>query len=156
MERKNVSPSEASNTSVFWLTSVKDDAGGDSTSILNQLVKDRKIFAFGETTRGRLAIKGGDWVCFYAVRRGIVGHAVLTSSVYRLQNPVIRAMGEYPWAVDLGQISLYLDNPVVIDVDLRKKLDAFKDKPVVGKWSWIVQATHRVSEHDFKCLTRQM
>jgi hypothetical protein len=46
-----------------------------------------------------------------------------------------------------------LENPVVIDVALRSKLDAFKNRELNKAWAWFVQATRKITENDFKVLT---
>jgi len=57
-----------------------------------------------------------------------------------------------------GQIGFdghWKENPVVIDAALRSKLDAFKKSDPNKAWAWFVQATRKITEHDFKILTRE-
>nr|QNO54515.1 hypothetical protein LPKEAICH_00005 [Methanosarcinales archaeon ANME-1 ERB7] len=46
-----------------------------------------------------------------------------------------------------------LENPIVIDATLRSQLNAFKNRELNKSWAWFVQATRRITEHDFKVLT---
>jgi len=50
---------------------------------------------------------------------------------------------------------LYLDNPVVLDAALRRQLEAFQHRDEEKSWAWFVQATHRVTAHDFTVLTQR-
>lgn len=50
--------------------------------------------------------------------------------------------------------SLYIDKPVVIDAELRIKLEDFKDRDPKKSWAWYVQGTGTVTEHDFGILTK--
>jgi hypothetical protein len=42
---------------------------------------------------------------------------------------------------------------VAIDADLRAKLDAFAERDPSQPWSWFVQGTKIVTEHDYAVLT---
>lgn len=65
----------------------------------------------------------------------------------------VRASERFPWVFRLGDPTLYVDRPVVIDAELRNQLEAFKDRDPKKSWAWYVQGTGRVTEHDFKILT---
>ncbi|NEO55662.1 MAG: hypothetical protein F6K54_22890 [Okeania sp. SIO3B5] len=60
----------------------------------------------------------------------------------------------YPWVFELEKSCLYLDNPVVLDEELRNKLDAFLGRGDNSTWSWFVQVTRKISANDFVVLTR--
>jgi hypothetical protein len=140
---------------IYWITSVKDDENADSRTLMEDLVGKRKMFALGHRTPGRTKWKSGDWVCFYAAGKGVVGYAMMTCSPFQLPQPLMRARNQYTWAVKLDNINLHFDKPVVPSPDLRAKLDLFKGKSVFGNWAWFVQATREVSKHDFDILTGQ-
>ncbi len=139
----------------FWLAPVKSDEKGTAEDTISTLVEKEHIYAFGEKTPGRRHIKPGDWICFYATGKGVVAHARVTSVPRKELNPNVRHPDRYPWIFDLGGEKLYLNDPVVIDAALRITLDAFKGKDMNRNWAWYVQATNKISEHDFNILTRQ-
>jgi hypothetical protein len=113
------------------------------------------IYAFGERTPGRNQVKPGDWICFYATGKGVVAHAQLTSVPEKMSHPSVRHSEQYPWIFHVDKPQLYLDAPIVIDVALRRRLEALQHRDADKSWAWFVQATHRISVHDFKTLTRQ-
>ncbi|MCD6236361.1 MAG: EVE domain-containing protein [Thermoplasmata archaeon] len=139
----------------YWITPVKDYEEETAEVCIKNLVGKEKIYAFGDRTPGRRHIKPGDWICFYATGKGIVAHARVDSYPKNKPHPAVRHSDQYPWVFKLKDTQLYLDNPVVIDSDVRKKLDAFKGKDLDRSWAWFVQSTHRLSEHDFEMLTRR-
>jgi len=49
---------------------------------------------------------------------------------------------------------VYAQNPVVLDGTIRQNLDAFKGRDPDKPWAWFVQATRKITEHDFRALTR--
>lgn len=140
-------PTELSEVGVsYWLV----PSSGEEDVL--KLVGQDKVWAFGERTPGRARVKPGDWVCFYVVTKGVIAHARFASKPERKPHPGVTK--EYPWLVQLADVKLYPDAPVVIDAALRAQLDAFKGRDPGGSWSWFVQTTRRLSEHDFKLLTR--
>jgi len=46
-----------------------------------------------------------------------------------------------------------LEQPKVIDEALRSQLNAFAGRDPSAPWGWFVQATHRVTSHDFQVVT---
>jgi hypothetical protein len=60
----------------------------------------------------------------------------------------------YPWAFGVRDVRYYLETPVIINAELRARLNAFKDKDPRGNWSWFVQGTGYVTSRDFRLLTR--
>lgn len=139
----------------FWMTPVKSDEDGTAENVVRTLVGELWIYAFGDRTPGRKHMKLGDWICFYVVGRGVAAHAKLSTSPKWEPHPRVRRPEHHPWTVKLDSPSLYLDFPVAIDSAKRKELDAFRGRRPKKDWAWFVQATRRVSEHDFKKLTRQ-
>jgi hypothetical protein len=68
---------------------------------------------------------------------------------------LVRKMNaRFPLAFRLNEVRVYTSNPIVIDVELRAKLEAFVGRDPSRGWSWFVVATHRISRHDFELLTR--
>jgi len=139
---------------VYWLTPVRSEEGETSEECIRNLVMEGKIYAFGERTPGRKEIKPGDIICFYATGIGVVAHAKILTRPEKKYDNRIRNPERYPYLFKLEEPSVYFDNPVVIDSDLRKKLDAFEGKDPDKAWAWFVQATRKITKNDFSILTR--
>jgi len=137
----------------YWLTPVKSDEEETAEEVIENLVGQEQIYAFGERTPGRRHLVPGDWICFYATTKGVVAHArVLTKPEKRIHSKVDAEA--YPWLFSLESSRLYLDQPIVIDASLRNQLDAFRGRDPNKSWAWFVQATRRISAHDFNILTQ--
>lgn len=99
-------------------------------------------------------MKPGDWICFYATGNGVVAHAKVVAKPEKKPHPKVHHSERYPWVFRLEDAKLYLDNPVIVDAEARSQLDAFYGRDPDKSWAWFVQATRRVTSHDFKTLTR--
>jgi hypothetical protein len=138
---------------VYWLTPVKAMKDETAEECIERLVGKERIFAFGDKTPGRKRIKPGDWICFYANGSGVVAHARVASTPEKKPNKVIRDATRFPWVFRLEEPVLYLNAPVVIDADLRSRLEDFQGRDPKKSWAWYVQGTGNITEHDFKILT---
>jgi hypothetical protein len=138
----------------YWITPVASDEEATAEKVIATLVGRTGIYAFGDRTPGRARLKPGDWMCFYASGKGVVGHARVSSAPEKKPHPKVRHPDKYPWVFRLSNPSLYLDSPVVIDAEMRSGLDAFEDREPSKPWAWFVQATRAITEHDFRMLTR--
>jgi hypothetical protein len=138
----------------YWLTPVKGDQEQAAEEVIQSLVGQEAIYAFGERTPGRKRLSPGDWICFYATAKGVVAHARVGTPPERKQHHRVHHPEKYPWTFHLDKARLYLDKPVVIDAATRGRLDAFKGRDLDKSWAWFVQATRSISEQDFKALTR--
>jgi hypothetical protein len=138
----------------YWLTPVKADAVQTAEDVIQTLVGQEGIYAFSERTPGRKRFKPGDWIAFYATGKGIIAHAQVTSAPENQPHPRVRHAEQYPWVFRIGSPRLYLGEPIVIDAPLRRQLEAFHNREEEKTWAWYVQATHRVTAHDFQVLTR--
>lgn len=140
----------------YWITPVKSVPEQTAEECVRTLVGEERIYAFGERTPGRKHLKPGDWMCFYATGgKGVIAHAQVASYPEKNPHPAVRRSERYPWVFHLEDTRLYLDEPTVIDADLRAQLDAFQDKDLNKNWAWFVQATRKITQHDFRILTRQ-
>jgi hypothetical protein len=139
----------------YWLTPVKSNEEGTVEEVIQTLVGQEKIYAFGERTPGRKHLKTGDRICFFASRSGVVGHAEVISPPEKKPHRKVRYPDKYPWVFRLDKVVLYLGKPIVIDVTLRGNLDAFKNRDPDKSWAWFVQTTRKITEHDFWVLTRR-
>jgi len=153
----------------YWLTPARSSDLGTAEAVIRNLVGGEHMFVFGNKTPGRKSLKPGDWICFYAAGKGVVAHAKVVSVPEEpvdvtdwmerthgstAQELVREMIARFPLAFRLDQVQLYTGNPVVIDVELRAKLEAFIGRDLSRGWSWLVVATHRISRHDFELLTR--
>lgn len=153
---KDFPPPEPSDSeATFWLTPVRPDEEQTAEEVIQKLVGQEHIYAFGERTPGRKHIKQEDRICFYATAKGVVAHATVTSKPRHKKHPKVRQPEKYRWIFDLDNAELYLDDPIVLDVALRSQLDAFRDRDLSKRWAWYVQATRKISGHDFNLLTRR-
>ena len=148
---KNVEITEVERQ--YWLTPVKSDEEQTADECIQSLVGEEKIYAFGERTPGRRHLKLGDYICFYSTGKGVVAHAQIDSLPECKEHPKVHHSERYPWIFRVKEAYLYLENPIVIDATLRSQLDAFKNRELNKSWAWFVQATRRITEHDFKVLT---
>jgi len=139
----------------YWLTPVRSDEEQTAEDIIHRLVGQELIYAFSERTQGRNHIRPGDCVCFYAGAKGVVAHAKVASRPEQIEHPEVRDPEKYRWVFKLDSPQLYLDSPIVIDSDLRTQLDGFRGRDLSKRWAWYVQATRKISRHDFGMLTRQ-
>ena len=139
----------------YYLTPVKSDEVTTADEVIQRLVGKEHAYAFAEKTSFRKHLKAGDWMCFYATGKGVVAHAKVISRPQKKPRSGIRHPERYPWTFSLKNPQLYLDKPVILDVDLRSRLEAFKRRDMSKSWAWFVQGTSRLSPHDFKILTRQ-
>lgn len=138
----------------YWLSPVADEPEQTADQVISTLVGQEKVFAFGDRTPGRSRLKPGDWICFYAQGKGIVAHAKVASRPQKEFHPKVRDPERHPWLFRLSDVSLYVENPVMIDADMRSRLDAFRGRDPSKGWAWFVQTTRRLTEHDFRMLVR--
>jgi len=118
-------------------------------------VGKHQLYAYGDRTPGRKTLKPGDWLCFYASGIGVVAHAQVASHPEHKPSKVINDPKRYPWTFRLQRPSLYLERPIVIAAALRGRLDAFKGRDPKASWSWLVQGTRQLNQHDFLVVTGQ-
>lgn len=138
----------------YWLSPVKSDKQETAEDVVQKLVGEEAIYAYGERTPGRKRLNPGDWICFYATGTGVIAHARVASKPEKRVHPKVRNAEKYPWVFRLDEVKLYLREPVVLDAAVRARLEAFQGRDPVKSWSWFVQATRRVSRSDFETLTR--
>lgn len=157
LPKDEISPGESPEVAEanYWLTPVKSNEDQMAEEVIQTLVGEEGIYAFGERTPGRKHLKQGDWICFYATTKGIVAHAEVRTPPEKKPNPKVRDSKKYPWVFKLDNVKLYLSEPVVIDAELRNELDAFQGRNPTKSWAWFVQTTRRITEHDFNLLTKR-
>jgi hypothetical protein len=138
----------------YWLTAVSDDQETSAQEAIRTLL-DAGWYVYGERTPGRKRLQVGDGLCFYESGVGVVAAAEVTSVPERRTLSIVRHAEKYPWAFHVANVRYFFDAPVVIDAPLRTQLEAFQGREPSQSWAWFVQATHAVTEHDFRLLTAQ-
>jgi hypothetical protein len=141
--------------SAYWLTPVKSDAEGSAEEVIRSLVEQEHMFALSKRMAQGRGLKPNDWICFYAAKTGVIAHARVASSPRNEPHPKVRHSEEYPCVFRLDDVHSYSDAPIVVDIGLRSKLDAFAGRSAERNWSWLVQFTTKLTKHDFKILTGQ-
>jgi len=139
----------------YWLTPVKGDEEQSAEEVLQTLLGQEGIYAFGERTPRRRELKAGDRMCFYATGKGVVAHASVSSAPQKQLHPSVRYSDKYPWIFRVEGVQLYFDEPIAVDAEMRSRLEAFKSRDLNKAWSWFVQATRKITEQDFGALTRK-
>ena len=95
---------------------------------------------------------------FHLSKHGIVAHAEILTYPRKMEHPPVNDPEKFNWVFNLGNISVYLENPLKISLAIRKQLDAFQKsdplstKNAIDSWGWFVQNNKRISLHDFKIL----
>lgn len=148
-------PSSTASAIAYWLAPVKSSEEHPAEEVLQKLVGEEKIYAFGEKTLARKHVKPGDLICFYAATKGVVAHAKVSSFPELQRHRAIPDHEKYPWIFRLGSPRLYLDDPIILNRELRCRLEAFRGADLDRYWAWFVQGAHRISRNDFVLLTRQ-
>jgi len=139
----------------YWLTPVRS-VKQTAKEVIQMLVGQEQLFAFGEHVKGRMHLKQGDQICFYASGIGVVAHAEVASGPERKSNlPLAPLLERYPWVIRLDKVSLYLEEPIAIDSVTRSYLEAFQGRNPNANWAWLVQSTRKLTQHDFRLLTRR-
>ena len=145
---------EAEGEASYWLTPVKSDETGTAEETIENLVGQAHIYAFGDRTPGRRHLKPDDWICFYASGKGVVAHAQISSSPQKKPDSRVHHHEKYPWTFSLKNHRIYVEQPIVIDATTRAQLDYFRGRDQSKPWAWFVQATRKITKHDFEILIR--
>lgn len=139
----------------YWLSPVSSKEGISAEEVIQKLVVEEGIYAYGKRTPGRKFIKPGDWICFYATGKGAIAHARVLSRPEYNPHPRVKNSEKYPYTFKVDEATLYLDNPKFLNLEIRKKMDYFQGKNPEYRWGFILQATRKVTPHDFKLIIRE-
>jgi hypothetical protein len=142
----------STESQVYWLTAVSD-AEEISAQQRIRAHLDHGWYVYGERTPGRKRLHVGDYLCFYETGVGVVAEAKVASLPEYRTLSFIPDAEKYPWSFRVTNVRYFFDAPVVIDAPLRAQLEAFQGRDPTRSWSWFVQATRDVTEHDFLLLT---
>jgi hypothetical protein len=109
------------------------------------------------------SFKPGDKICFNVKGHGVSATATVAGEATRVlpdsEIPTCAAMPndhDDVYGVPLTDV-IWLGTPIVIDVTVRRTLDAFKGRSVTGRsWAWLVQTSRTLTPHDYAVLTGQV
>lgn len=138
---------------MYLLTPVSSEDGVSAEATIRSLL-DQGVYVFGNRTTGRKSLKAGDKIAFYESGKGVVASADIASTAEQKKVRFVKDPDKYPWAFNVTNVRYFFDQPVILDAALRSLLDRYKGRDPAAPWSWFVQGTRKVSEHDFKILTR--
>lgn len=137
-----------SGTPAYFLT-----PSASSTAVIEKLLT-AGWYAWGENTPGRKGLRPGDGLCIYETTNGVVAEAEVAGTPERgVVEGIAYNHANFPWRFRVRNARFFFGRPVVIDAALRSQLDAFHGTDGGTRWSWFVQVTRPVTEHDFAVLT---
>jgi hypothetical protein len=139
----------------YWLVPVASSPDLTAHSVIQSLVSDRRVFAFRHGARGRKSLKAGDWICFYASKKGVVAHARIAVGPQEEIHNWLPHPERFPWVIRLEDVKVYLDYPLLLEEAVRVNLDAFRGRASQTNYGWFLQSSRRISKHDFESLTRK-
>lgn len=146
-------PSEEADITC-WLAPVGPN-GSSADETIRNLVGKGSVYALGDRSPARKQMKAGDLICFYACGLGIVGHATLSTEPSREVQTTVPIPEQYPWKMLLKDVSLWIEDPMPIDLGVRRKMDAFRGYEADASWGWLLKMTRRITRHDFDVLVRK-
>lgn len=112
-------------------------------------------YAFAKQTPSRGKVKPGDRICFYGAQFGVFADACIAS--YPEERPLpelTRDPAKHCWTFDITDLRVYENSPVAITAEIRAQLDAFGEAGPPANWAWLVQSTSKLTEHDYRILTK--
>ena len=140
----------------FWLTPAADRDDLPAAECL-RLWLGSGLWGFYRRNRTRSRIRHGDWLAFYASRRGVVAYARAAGSADALlgadQWPEPTTPRPDVYSIAITSVT-WLRKPVPIPT-VTHRLESFRGKApqAVKNWAWLVNSTRRVSAADFLVLT---
>lgn len=138
---------------IYLLTPLRDEANWKVSVELRRLL-DSGWYCLGDAAGGLKRIKPGDRIAFYCTGVGVVAEATIQSVPEIGEIPGVFNAEKRRWRFRISHPRYFFDRPIRLnDPQFRGKLDGFRGKDLYKPWSWFVQGTGPVSEHDFKLLT---
>lgn len=136
----------------FYLLPAADSE--DGTPVLDNLRRwlDKELWGLGQRTGYRKEFSPGDYLCFYAVRTGVVAECEVASSCFELSSRDNPTRNKVPYAIRVKNVR-WLEKPVELTADIRQHLNAFQGRDPNKGWAWFVQGTSKLTEDDFRLLT---
>jgi hypothetical protein len=132
--------------------SVRDDEEATAEETIRSLL-DQGWYVLGPHAPYRRQIGRGTRVCLYVKGRGVVAEATAAGPAEERRIRFMRQREAYPYAFQVEHVRYFFDKPIIIDVQLRSRLDAFSGKNPGGRWAHLVQAPRSLTENDFNVLT---
>jgi hypothetical protein len=137
---------------LYLLTPVTNHGMKTAGDVIRGLL-EQGWYVIGDKTPHRARLKEGDCIAFYWSGKGIVACAEVASRPERGTVPGLSQPEKWPWRFRVRSVRYFFDSPIAIP-EVRSQLDAFKGNEHRADWGWFVQITHRLSEKDYRILTR--
>jgi hypothetical protein len=155
VETEQASNHESTAGSDYYLLPAAD--AEDDVRVIDNLHRwlDQKLWGLGERTAYRRDFSPGDHLCFYAVRKGIVAEATVSSRCFELTSRKSPVNYKVPYAIHLDNI-YWLKEVVELSEEVRSRLSAFQDRDPSKGWAWFVQGTSKMTKRDFEILTGKL
>jgi hypothetical protein len=140
-----------------WLIPAGNRKGIKSIDYLKMWLA-RGYWALGERTPGRKAIQPGDRACFYAAgSHQVVAYAdvvgKINAPVSPEEWPEPNPQSDVLYKMPLANLT-WLKPPTLLDLELRGQLEALAGQNPAGNWGLFFQTSRRLTQQDFKRLTR--
>lgn len=135
----------------YLMTSVRNEPDASGEQVIRNLL-GQGCYVFSNRTRAFKHLKPGDRLCFYWSRVGVVAEVLVSSSPESSTSNSYQP-DRFNWIIGVSEQRYFFNAPVVIDAALRAQLDAFQKISPERHWSWFVQGSRFISEHDFHILT---
>lgn len=103
--------SEADDRPAFWVATITGDDVTTPEQLLATVIAQRRVLAICDAGEEHGYGSPGDWVCFFVVDRGIVGHAQLASLIADAAT-LVRQAERFNRVYQLAQLSIYAQ-PIV-------------------------------------------
>lgn len=140
---------------IYLLTPVSHQGDESGEEIIRGLLESG-WYVMKDGSTGLRKLRPGDRICFYLSTVGVVADAEVTSQPEPKPVPPnvpVRDRDTYRWRFSVSNPRFYFENPIVVDANLRKSLNAFAGKNPENLWSWFVQGSRYLTRHDFQLLT---
>ena len=148
----------ASAATSYWVSPVghRRDLGKSAAESIRTWL-EHGIWGVPEKAAGRKHFRAGDLICFYVAGEGVVAAAEIAGAADQVLSEAEAPEPLHPDRVPFYRVPLvnvrWLPAPIPLDATLRAQLEAFQGRRESAPWSWFIQSTSRVSEHDFRLLT---
>lgn len=90
----------------YWVATITGDETVAPDRLLRSLIAHRKVLAISRAGRFQAEGAPGDWVCFFLLAKGIVGHAQLMSIVEDRAS-VVRHASQFSRVYRLADVTMY-------------------------------------------------
>lgn len=142
----------------YWIVSAREIDGERPEEVVSRLAGEEGVWGMRDSTPGRKSIRAGDWLCFYASGKGVVGHGRVVGPPTQKEEVGESMPAGYDYIIQLDDVTVYPDNPVAMDEETRSKMEVYRGKrgqEGTGGWGWLFIHPNTISRHDFDLVTRR-